>query len=350
MRMGCRLFRLAATVGLAAVMLACFPASAGACEAAAERPPENGSASSAKAPESKPAAREGSAARIAKNFLVLMGDSWKDIGKLALRLTFSVVLWGAGLLLAGGAAGLIAWLLLRKRRLFDAPFRWYRWVRWLWAVVFVIVPALGCGYAGLWLGGGRAVKRFIREDLIIDRVVANMLVAIFLDSADYAVTGRSQTDEIERVLADSEKVRKLVQDDFAEAVRDFAESPKASFAQRWLVRLASTSELQAAADQALQHVDPALVFVVFIANRNVDEYLQQHPGARLPIAALSAHFASVRNKACGLVDDAVHGNLALGALLGAGIPLVLLGAFRLALWLVARRQARLAERAIAGKG
>jgi hypothetical protein len=57
------------------------------------------------------------------------------------------------------------------------------------------------------------------------------------------------------------------------------------------------------------------------------------------VAALATAFRAIRETACGLVDDLALPNAALGAAIGLGGPLALLGLFRLIVWLVLRHRA-----------
>jgi hypothetical protein len=276
------------------------------------------------------------AGRILRNFGMLMKNTGKDIGWFAASLLLWSILWGAVLLFSGGVAGFLAYLGCRRKRLFDAPFRWYSYVRWVWAPVFILCVALGSGYSGLWLGGGRTVKQAILQDRILDRVVANMMVAIVLDNAEYEVSGATKSEDIKGVLADSERVAGLAKRDFAAKLDQLAEDSQRNLAQRWLLWLAGSSAADAAADKLLKDANPRMLFAIFASGENIEEYLKAHPDANSAVAALSVHFKAIRRRACGMVNSAVYPNALLGIAFGLGMPLVLLCLFRLALWIHGR--------------
>lgn len=333
-----RLLRMIAGRRLLAVLVAATALAAPCFPTLASESPTPAPPAAAEAAPSAPTAGD-HASRLGRNFLALMGDTWQDVALLAARITLGIVAGGILLLTAGLVGGLVLWLLLRRRGLFDAPFGWYRWARWLWCVLFALLPAVGCGYAGLWLGGGRAAKRAIRQDRVIDRTAANLMVAAWLDRAGYEVSGASRADEIEHVLADSEKIGSLALADFSGALDRPAGGPAGSAAQRRMLGLIRSATVQELARHVFRKGDPRIVYALFAARGpNVEGYMREHPDANLGFLTLSACFEAVRERACRLVDGAVHPNAALGAGLGLGIPLALLGIFRLVVQLAGRKR------------
>ena len=86
-------------------------------------------------------------------------------------------------------------------------------------------------------------------------------------------------------------------------------------------------------------MDVRVMLLVIEQPDAVKTYLDQHPTASAPLAAVAAHFETIRKHGVSLVNDIVYANLAGGLLVGIAVPVVLLGLFRLVLWLIERRAA-----------
>ena len=301
------------------------------------------------------APQEDRSTRLLRNLLTLMGNTWADTAGFAGWLVIKIILWGIVLFILGALVGLLLYWRLRRRKLFSADFGWYRYVSWLWGVAFVMIAALGFGYAGLWLGGSGHVKNAIREDRVLDRVVINLCIAFMADSAEYEVTGSETAQEMyesivkheafaDKVLADSvEFSRTLVKLD-ADGALDEIKDAEDAVNREMLMNLAvPVAELSA--DQLkgmLTKHPPDTVLKVFIllaaGTEELDGYLEEHPEINPVASAATLYCDEVRDAACDMVNGLLIPNVALGAGIGLGAPLLLLALFRLAIRWHLRRQ------------
>ena len=144
----------------------------------------------------------------------MLGNNWTDIAWFVGKAVLGAVIWAAILGPAGIVAGILLWRFARRRKLLDAPWPWYRYVRWLWAVLFIAGAALAFAYGGAWLGAGRSVKNSIHEDRVLDKVFSHLLVAVFLDRVGYEATGDDSAAHIQKVLGESEQVTALAREDW----------------------------------------------------------------------------------------------------------------------------------------
>jgi len=277
-------------------------------------------AQTATMPTSRPAAAN--AERIAANFAMLMTDNWEPIVKFVGTTILWMVVWAVGLFVVGIFVGLVMYLILR--RLTYAPWRWYRYVRWLWPVGFVLTAALALGYAGLWLGPSRNIKSYIREQHMLDRVVSHVAVAALLDKADYEVSGHETAEDLAKVLSDSRVLQELTGEDFSVSREELISSGD-DFAQRWVLKLATETEAFKLVE-ALRKVDPQTLMTILTEYRDVEAYLAEHPDAGQEVQAVAAGFGVVREQACELVDTVampnVWGAVAIGLLAPAGLAIV----------------------------
>ena len=313
-------------------LLAAEPESPAASQPTAASSPASAPATTRQAPG-------GDTSRILTNFANMMKGNWKSLAAFAATTVLNAVLWAIGSLLAGILAGLASYFILRRFRLFDATWPWYRFVRWLWPVVFILSAAAGFTYSGAWIGMGRNIKSYIRQKRMLDKIVGHVYFAIVLDEAGYQATGQESAEKLEQVLADSEAIGKLAMADWAIAREKLTAFPARSPLERWLVHLALRNISDDLAEQ-LRGLDPRLVMVFFGMHPNIDQYLREHPDANAMIAALSVHLEPVRQKACDMVDSVVRPQAAVGIAAGLLGPALLLGIFCVVVHLAGGRPGR----------
>jgi hypothetical protein len=278
------------------------------------------------------------AARIASNFGTLMGKNWTDIAWFLGKLIFNAIMWAAMLLIVGIIAGLASYFICRRLGLVKAPWKWYRYVAWLWVVLFIFSGACGFAYGGCWVGAGKTVKNAINRDFVLDKVISHMILAVMMDRADYQATGQESAEQIQKVFADSEALRRLSMQDWQESAANIRKSAGDSAVRRWLLDLAMGQGLDKLANE-LQGLDPRAVYTIVYSSPNIDAYMKQHPDASPGIVMISHQLATARQKACLMVDKAVLSPLVLGIFLGLLGPIAMGGLFRLIVWLATRGQA-----------
>ncbi len=291
---------------------------------------ESGSATPEPAPAPGPAAEgetDGEVSRIASNFAVLMQSTWADVAIFAGMTILSAVLWGIGFLFLGLILGLICYFIVRRLRLIRAHWSWYRYVRWLWVVIFMLSGAAGCAYAGAWFGVGRNVKAYIEDKRMLEKILGHCYVAALLDEAEYQATGQESAEDLQQVLADSQTARKLADDVWEEVSDEIVNSGDPSFVERWTRQLALYKGMRDLQDQ-LYGIDPRVLLAIFIGGENIDAYIAENPGAGPVIVGLATYFQEFRDRACGAVDSVVHPHIWTGLLLGLLAPVALAGAFK----------------------
>lgn len=305
------------------------PAESPPAEATAEKPaPET---SAAPAPQPSPTAMAmvtGHATRVAANFLTLMGNAWAETLAFAGRLVLAIVLWSIAFLLFFGLAGLLLWRALARRGGFDATWKWYRYVRWTWPVLFVLLPAAGGSYAGGWYGGGRCLKQAVLEDRVVDRVVMHLYCAIALDRADYEVKGQESIAAYEAILKDSEKGQRVFEQDFENAMHDLVNEDRQGLWMYVLVKLTNGFVSRKLVD-SMRGVDPRALVILFLKHPNIDEYVKENPNASPALMALSSQFAAARALVGDSIDSVVATHALIGTFAGLGIPLLLWAIFLL---------------------
>ncbi|MFB3892900.1 MAG: hypothetical protein ACE15C_12840 [Phycisphaerae bacterium] len=325
-----RKLALASTV-LALVALAVCSAQelAPATRGAAGTSPAATTSAASPAMSAAPATRTAAdhAARIAANFWTLAGRHWTDVAGFALTTIGMAVLWCLLMLFCGILSGLVVWLALRHWNFFAAPWSWYKYVRWLWGVIFIVSFAIGMAYSGWRLGICRNVKSYIVERRALDRIAGNLIVAVCLDQADYQATGEETSDKVQRVLEDSEAVGKLAQRDLQDAMADVAGSRGLSGTQRAIIGVLGDQAPEMLKD--MTKLDARAVVVLFYSGQNTAQYLKEHPEANAGVMAMSLHFDRIRGKACDAVDSLTGGPIWMGLVLGIGIPLLFMAILRI---------------------
>ena len=116
----------------------------------------------------------------ASQVMELGWDSLKGFGILIKKSIFSFILWSVLGLILGAVGGVSLWRWLRNKGWLDVPWGWYRYVRWIWPVLIVASLSLGMSCSiGTW-GGGRKIKKEMREGQLIEVAVVNTYSAIMV--------------------------------------------------------------------------------------------------------------------------------------------------------------------------
>ena len=277
------------------------------------------------------------AGRLTWNFLRLMQNSTGAVLAFTGKLILSIVIWTILALTIGLAVGIALWVWLRRRGAFAAPWNGYRYVRWLWAVVFFLLPPIGFAYSGQWYGAGRCVKYYVEEERVLDRIAANLICAIALDKAEYELKGNETTEDYARILGDEEKLEEVVEADYEDLVGKLEKHGPANPMKGWLLRLA-VNQIIGEAGEWLPGVDIRVLALAVVRNENMDEYLANHGDPPVAVVLFATHMKSLRRETISLVNTAAYSQVLLGTLAGLGIPFFLLACFRLIVWLCVRQK------------
>ncbi|MCZ7648810.1 MAG: hypothetical protein M5U26_26720 [Planctomycetota bacterium] len=271
------------------------------------------------------------------NFLTLLADAASGAGALTADLFWSILGWSLALALLLGLVAFLLWRTLRRRGALDVRERRSGLVHGLWLALFLTLALLGGAYGGAWFGGGRCLKIYIHEHLILDQAVARLYCAVVLDKAGYRATGAESAEEFDRVLAASKGLDDLAEDDFDAGLGKLSGVEEHGLIANWCLR-GFTWLVGDALGEWLLGADPRTVFLFFIRTPSVDAYLEANPGANPWVLAIAKHMKTLRKHASKTVDAWVYPNLALGLLAGLGLPLAVLGLFRLVLRLFPKPQ------------
>ena len=321
-----------------AIVLLSAAVTCSACAAADADAPQEAPASAEAASgdaATSTAATDDASGRILNNFLTLLEGSWVDILKFVGWTILGMVLWAIGMAVAGLVLGLILWAVLRRKKLFDAPWKWYRYARWSWLLIFMLILMVGFGYAGAFIGLERGLKSAIYDDLVIDRIVIQFYQAMVLSEAEYKVTGRETAEQLYKIVADTEGSGNLALEDYEKFKDDLIAKKGDSFGERILMRLLADYVLPHASVSGLDY--KTLVKFTF-SQMNLDDYLKKYPNTMPALHLLKAKFHEVRDAAAGGVETLTRGGIYGGFLVGLLIPALLLGVFRVILHLAAAKK------------
>lgn len=295
---------------------------------------------------------------VAGNFQVLLLDRWKDVGRFLLWFTVKTVAGGALAMVAGFVLALLLYFLIRRRRWFECPFRWYRFFRWLWLPVFLLSITAGCAVAGLWIGGGMAARDAIRKDLVLRKVVASLYCAVAFDRMHYQVKGTESAESLVAMLENAGEAGPALMTDIGRGATEFYDREMAKGdgsrippqARGFLRKIPLSGTVlnvlnsPMARDALWEKTEGnprlvlALLYLVTTDRQGVQAFLAANPDAKPAAQAVNTVFAQAEQAAVGTVNGLVLQSVLVCLALGAGIPFLLLGGFRLTLWFVARRQ------------
>ncbi len=270
------------------------------------------------------------AGRLIANFVTLLDNRWQNMGWFLAKCLFNAVLWGALMMVVGLATGMVAWLLLRRHGLLDAPWKWYRYAIWIWLPLMLLSIAIGLTGAGVFLGLERQLKHAIVQERVLDQIAGDLILAITMDSTDYQLTGNETSEQLQAVLADSETIAAMTVKDIQAAIDEMQED-ELNPVLYYVIDLFGREQAQQMIVDTMK-VDPRLLILIFHSS-NLDQYLQDNPQAQPAVMALALHFTVLRRAGCDLVEMVTRPLIWAWAGIGLGLPLALLGLLRLSVYL-----------------
>jgi protein tyrosine phosphatase (PTP) superfamily phosphohydrolase (DUF442 family) len=269
-------------------------------------------------------------------FLEIFSLYWKDAllfsGGFFLKVTSAwLCSFFAALVMA-----VFIWRGIRKRGWLDAPWRYYKYFRWLWVPVIILPFAFGIATTAGWLTGGSVTKRAIVEDRIIPRAVVSLYCAFGLQEGnDDSAPIRTPDD----IIATLEKGDELLSSTIAEvgdvakqSLRaDFEKDGSLSVPERMILFVIPSERLGEVLFGEFIDEDPKLVLAVlaaFAANSEAgQEYINSTSQGVVIAAALSRGIRKFELECAAGIDSIIIGSV-MAALCIAAIPAFLLLAFR----------------------
>lgn len=300
---------------------------------AAEKKDVEESADPEKTPDKPESEEESKYAYLWDNSTVMFKNTWKDMAYFTGKVIFYAIVEGIVLFMIGVVIGYLLYRMCRKRSLFEFPFKWNRYLKWVWGPAFVLSLSIGLGAAGLYLGAGGAVKKSIRNDNIVQRVVANIYCVIALDSMDYQLKGEESVEEIKEVANQSRDLARAVHTDLGTFIKicclEWHKEGKISKRHLSLINRISDSTVgKLVLDQLYEKFDPRIAIpVMFAISRGGPEsqkYLKENPKAHPVAAAFTEIIRRVNNELCRLINSVVYPTAFLAAFLGFIVPFTIL--------------------------
>ncbi len=137
----------------------------------------------------------------AQQILGLGWDALKGFGQIITKALLHMILWGIFGFILGIVGGVFLWRALRDCGWMDVPWRWYKYVRWMWPVLIVATLSLGLGSTLATWGSGRAFKKASRKGEVIEKAVFNTYAMVMVWRLDPKGSDINGTALMEKDLA-----------------------------------------------------------------------------------------------------------------------------------------------------
>jgi len=181
------------------------------------------------------------------------------------------------------------------------------------------------------------VKYYVNEERVLDRIAANLVCAVALEKAEYELKGSETAEDYARVLSDVEGLDSVVESDFQSVVDDLDEHGPSHPLKRWFLDLALTRIVRKAGEW-LHGVDVRVLALVFVEHPNLDEYLAEQGQPPAALVLFATQLEALRRETILFVNGTVYLQVALGLLPALGVPLLLMGVFRLVVRLCKKKE------------
>jgi hypothetical protein len=324
-----------------ALSIAALNLGADAFAADSAAPTASSATPAAAAGEPAPGAGAGGQSQVSQNLSKLMGEFLSELTEFVIDFVVSIIIWAVLLFILGFIVGLLIYFLLRKKKWMKLEAKWYKWVAWMWPVLFVICASLGFGYGGLFFGGGRSINHLIVEKRAIERIVVNVYAAAAFSKTDTTLTGKETPEEMEQILSDSVGLRDMMADEFEGELNDMAGKITDSWWQQQLISLAASALDDKASELSLdQGVDVRLLLVAIQNQDKINAYKKKNPKASVGLAMMSGMLETISVSSGRMVNKFVYTQMAIGGVIGLGIPIILAGLFRLIIVFAVERPKR----------
>lgn len=266
----------------------------------------------------------------APSFLDGLGELLKLWGICLGKTLLQGVVWGIAGLFLGAIIGFALYWWIRRKDGFLAPWKWYRYFRWLWAVVFVVCICVGVGFGAMIYGGGRELKAQFLKDKIIDQTLYKVYAAAFwlrkTETGNGGASGELLEQDFEKLFAELESLGRLTEG-IRESVkaRILEQARKSGVGPMKIALLEKSLDwvIQEQIDKAMKDEDYRLFIAVALGSKLPAEKVRE--GKAVADTAL----ARTREAAGSAISSTANPYAAMFLAGGFGIPLVLFGLFRL---------------------
>jgi hypothetical protein len=279
--------------------------------------------------------------QVVKNLTTLLKTSGKDIGGALLGSGVRITVWTLICGVGGLILGIVAWHTARKRNYLEAPWNGYRYIKWMWFVLFAGSFMFFGGCGGFWQGAGSSAKQAIVKDQLVNKMVANVFCAFAINATEYELTGHETAAEVEALLeqsrAKAEEAEAAFDQDVNQLLTQAYERGTLSDWQYKLVRLLPIDTLvKTFLGDKGDHVLAAVPFMYAYAQgqKGFEELGAKNPAV---LHLVNEGMARIEKKSMVTVHVTVYGNLFTSLALGVGIPIGLLAMFRLVVRLAQRK-------------
>jgi len=272
------------------------------------------------------------------NFIILIQNSWKDIAVFIGVCLFKICIAAAIFFVLGFTIGIVLFLILYKRGIFNAKWKWYRYVKWLWLPVFVLSLGIAGCYAGVSVGGRKAICDAITKQHIVRKVIANLYCAAILDKMEYKLGGEESISQIIDTLETGQAIIDITIDEMEKCTRtglnEYLESTNTkSWLRTKMVNYIMARDFNKKFFSGILCTDiPVTITMVYrsaMDNSQLQGYLKDNPEKATIAAVIVTQFQLLENKIVSEVNSIAYVNVFLCTLLGFGIPICLLVFFRI---------------------
>jgi hypothetical protein len=285
---------------------------------------------------------------VAGNFATLMKASWKDIaffvGGFFLKVAIGVLLG----LLTGAIVGIILYIIMKKYGAFRTHWKWYRFVGWLWGPMFALSLMIAFGYAGAWVGTGKAGCDAIQDQHVLRKTVANLYCAIMLDELEYTAKGTETASEIVLTLEDGEALVNLTFADIKarakqEINKQLEENGEQSAIKRFLLERMIDKKVGNTKFYELLENDPSkIILMVYMYAMQNEKFMKNNNNNQdnmLIIGIIADYFQSFEKAIVSEIKSFAGMNAFICILIGLAVPFGSLSLFRASI-LIANRKSR----------
>jgi len=174
---------------------------------------------------------------------------FSDLAGALVSLATAVAWWGLGMaglgFVMGGLGAFLLWRAMRNQSWLDGPWEWCKKVRWIWAVLLVVLFSLGGCSSGLVWGAGHGAKTWVLEGQFLEKSAGHLYATLMIFRAEARQEAGAPAQLLEkdigRVIGAARQAQELgeqaaqIEARARERFRSWAEDQKMTGVKRWLL-------------------------------------------------------------------------------------------------------------------